>query len=79
MKTSESIVKISAAIVTAQAKVKNASKDATNTFFNGAKYATLGSVIEACKEGLAEAKLAVIQAPIRVDDSLYVETRVQHE
>lgn len=79
MKTSDSIVKISAAIVLAQSKVKTASKDGENTFFGNAKYATLSSVIEACKEALAEAKLAVIQAPIDIDQALYVETRVQHE
>lgn len=79
MKTSESIVKVSAAIVEAQALVKTASKDAENTFFNNSKYATLASVIEACKEALAKAKLAVIQAPIKLDDQLFVETRIQHE
>jgi len=84
MKTSESIIKISAAIVAAQAQVKGAFKDGKNTFFKNAQgqasqYATLDSVIEASRESLSNNKLAVLQAPIKLDDSFYVETRVQHE
>lgn len=84
MKTSESILKISAAIVSAQAEVKGAFKDGKNTFFKNAAgqataYATLDSVIEAAREALSKNRLAIIQAPISLDGSLFVESRVQHE
>jgi len=84
MKTSESIVKISAAIVAAQSEVKGAFKDGKNSFFKNAQgqatsYATLDSVIEAAREALAKHKLAVLQAPIKLDGEFYVETRIQHE
>lgn len=83
MKTSESIVNIAKAIVLAQAEAKGALKDGKNTFFKNAKgeataYATLDSVIEACRDALSKNNLAVIQAPVLVDGSYFVETRIQH-
>lgn len=84
MKTSESILKISPAIVAAQAAIKTVTKEGVNTFFKkadgtGAPYATLDSIIEACKEPLAENKLAVIQFPTTVNEKYIVRTRVQHD
>ncbi len=84
MKTSESIVNIAKAIVLAQASAKGALKDGKNTFFKNSEgkatsYATLDSVIEACRDALSANHLAVIQAPINSADGGYcVETRIQH-
>ncbi len=83
MKTSESIVNISKAIVLAQAEAKGAMKDGKNTFFKNAKgeptsYATLDSVIEACRDALSKNSLAVIQSPIHAENGYCVETRIQH-
>ena len=84
MKTSESILKISDAIVSAQSQIKGAFKDGKNTFFKNAAgqataYATLDSVIEAARIPLATNGLAVIQAPIESSEKFYVETRLQHK
>lgn len=51
-----------AALAKAQAKIKHASKDATNPHF-GRKYADLASVAEACKSALTEQGICVIQDP----------------
>jgi hypothetical protein len=84
MKTSDSIANIAKAIVAAQAAAKGALKDGKNTFFKNAQgqatsYATLDSVIEACKEALSINKLAVIQAPLHHELGFCLETRIQHE
>ena len=84
MKTSQEITKVSAAVVKAQAAIQTVTKDAENTFFKkpdgkGAAYATLDSIIEACKEPLAKNGLAVIQFPTGEGESYKVITRVQHE
>lgn len=84
MKTSESIVKISVAVVAAQAQIKTVTKDGVNTFFkkpngDGAPYATLDSIIEACKGPFEANKLAVIQVPTEVETKPVVITRVLHE
>lgn len=81
---SQEIKNISAALVQAQAQAKGAIKDGKNTFFKtskgeGAAYATLDSVIDAVKESLTKAELAVIQAPTDIDSKPYVITRLQHK
>jgi len=52
MRTSESIKTIMPAMLRAQKEITFAAKDAKNTFFNNAKYATLESVISAIKDPL---------------------------
>ena len=47
MRTSESIVKISQALVKSQSAMGNASKDSNNPFFKS-KYADLNAIREAC-------------------------------
>ncbi len=84
MKTSAEITKISASIVATQAAIVTVTKEGINTFFkkadgSGAPYATLDSIIEACKKPLADNKLAVIQFPTIVNEKYVVRTRVQHE
>lgn len=83
MKQSESIANIAKAIVLAQAAAKGALKDGKNEFFKkdgkATSYATLDSVIEACRDALSKNNLAVIQSPILTEKDLYcVETRIQH-
>ena len=78
MFTSEAIDLISAALVKAQAHIKPAPKDAKNPHFKS-RYADLASVMEACREVLAQNALAVIQAPYVVAGKVIVETRIQHK
>jgi hypothetical protein len=84
MKTSESIAKISPALVGAKQHVKNAVKDATNPFFNktGKKpdYATLESVLDAITDAIKEAKIFPLQSPeIKEDGGMVLTTRLIHE
>jgi hypothetical protein len=83
MKTSESILAISPAIVAAQGAIKTVVKDAVNSFFEKAdgsktQYATLDSIIEAIKTPLLENGLSVIQAPTQTDGKTVVLTRILH-
>lgn len=73
MKTSESTSKISPALVKAQKSIKHAQKDAVNGHLKNG-YATLMSVIEACKEALLAEEITVIQSP----GSKTLTTRLQH-
>jgi hypothetical protein len=62
MKKSESIKNICKALITFKVKVGAVTKDAKNPFFNSS-YASLGNIIEAIEEPLAESGLAVMQFP----------------
>lgn len=77
MQRSESISELAAALAKAQAQVKPALKDSTNPFFKS-KYADFSSVLDACKDALADNGLAVIQAPITDDHGAGVETMILH-
>lgn len=78
MNQSESIVKLSAALVKAQAEMSGAVKDSANPFFKS-KYADLQSVIKAIKEPFAKHGLAYTQFPITNDSGIGVTTRLIHE
>lgn len=78
MNQSESIVKLSAALVKAQAEMSGAVKDSANPFFKS-KYADLQSVIKAIKEPFAKHGLAYTQFPITSDSGIGVTTRLVHE
>lgn len=79
MKTSESISKISAALLKAQRAITFASKDATNPHFKN-KYADLPAVIDAIKPALNEAGIMFLQTPSPSDSgSLALTTRLLHE
>lgn len=78
MNKSETIAKISAALVKAQSEMGNAIKEATNPFFKS-KYADLNSVREACLPILNANKISVIQPTTVVDGKNYVETILLHE
>ena len=62
MKKSESIKNICKALITFKVKVGAITKDSKNPFFKSS-YASLGTIIEAIEEPLAESGLAVMQFP----------------
>jgi hypothetical protein len=76
--TSEQIDQIAAALAGAQLVMDNAVKDATNPAFRS-RYADLAAVRAAVNLPLAQAKIAVIQAPaVDRDGWVSVETRFVH-
>jgi len=75
---SESIAKLSAALVKAQAEMSGAVKDSANPFFKSS-YADLNSVIKAIKEPFSKHGLAYTQFPITGDNGIGVTTRLIHE
>ncbi len=60
MKTSESIIKIAPALLDAQKRIGAAKKGSKNPFFHST-YASLGDVMEACKDILNEYDITVLQ------------------
>ena len=78
MKKSESITKLSVALVKAQAEMQGAKKGKSNPFFKS-KYADLVAVMEATKEALHNNGLAIVQFPIAGDKMCGVETMMIHE
>lgn len=73
MKTSESILKIAPALLSAQKKMGSAIKTGTNPYFHSS-YATLGDVMEACKDTLNENLITVLQPVV----GMTVETVLLH-
>lgn len=78
MNRSESIAKISAALVKSQAEMSNAKKGTSNPFFKS-KYADLNSIREAALPVLNSHGITVIQPTCVVDGINYVETILLHE
>lgn len=78
MKTSDSIVEISKALVKAQSKIGGAVKSANNPFFKS-KYSDLNSVIQACKEELNSEGISVLQPVVSDEQGDSVETVLLHE
>lgn len=78
MEANNPIDLVSAALVECQAKLKVAEFDATNPFFSS-RYATLGAVIEASRQPLAESGLAIQQIPTITDNSVTVHTIIRHK
>lgn len=78
MKTSESIDKLAAALVLAQAAIQPAIKDANNPAFRS-KYADLSAVWAAVRDVLADNSLAVTQLPVHAEDErVHLTTRLVH-
>ena len=75
MKTSESVKELMPALIKAQSEIKGAKKDKANPHF-GNVYATLESVIEACKEALVKNDILVFQAPTNQNTLV---TRLYHK
>ncbi len=69
---------VSAALVECQGKLKSAHMDATNPFFKS-KYATLGAIIEASREPLYAAGLAVQQNVNLSEGLVSVHTVIRHK
>ena len=78
METSATITKIAAALLKAQRKMGNASKDAKNPFFKSS-YADLNSVREACIPVLNEEGISVLQPTVVINGKTYVRTLLLHE
>jgi len=78
MKTSDTIGKISLALLKAQRKMGAATKDAKNPFFKS-NYADLGSVMEVCKDPLNEEGIVILQPVSSNEAGHFVETRLLHE
>ena len=81
IKTSESINKIASALIKAQQEIKIAVFDASNPHFKS-RYASLGSVVEACKEALNKNKIVFLQGSHADKDlpkMVCVTTRLIHE
>lgn len=85
MKHSESIAKLAAALVAAQAELRAVGMDAVNPHFK-AKYASLDNIIETIRPTLARHKLAVVQGATLPESNsegkvtgFTVETMLVHE
>jgi hypothetical protein len=78
METSETITKISAAILKAQMSMGVAHKDSQNPFFKS-KYADLNSIREACMPALNANGISVLQPTIQIDGKNFVQTVLLHE
>lgn len=84
MKSSESIAKLAAALVAAQAEIKAVAKDSTNPHF-GSKFASLDTIIGATRPTLTKHGLAIVQGATtpHTDETgrvtaFTVETRLVH-
>jgi hypothetical protein len=77
MVMSSSIANISPALLKAQSKMGNASKDAKNPFFKS-KYADLNSIREACTPTLNAEGITVLQPMVQKDGKSFVRTLLLH-
>jgi hypothetical protein len=79
MKTSDSISKISAALVKAQGELNAVSKDGNNPHFRS-KYATLQNIVESTRDTLRKHGLAVVQTFGETDGTyINLNTTLLHE
>jgi len=79
MRTSESITKISAALVKAQGELNAVHKDGNNPHFRS-KYATLQNIVESTRDTLRKHGLAVVQTFNETDGTyISLNTTVLHE
>ena len=80
MNRSESIASLAQALSKAQAAIQPALKDKVNPAFRS-HYATLESIVDACREPLAKNDLAVVQSPVDADtpDRVALETLIMHK
>lgn len=78
MNKSDTIAKLAAALVKAQAAMAGATKSASNPFFKS-KYANLEEVIRVVKEPFAANGLSFVQFPVSSEGHAGVETIIIHE
>jgi hypothetical protein len=74
---SADISAIAPALLMAQTRIGAASKDGSNPHFRSA-FATLGAVMEACKDALNDQKICVLQPVGHENGVQYVETILLH-
>ncbi|PKL41667.1 MAG: hypothetical protein CVV41_18110 [Candidatus Riflebacteria bacterium HGW-Riflebacteria-1] len=77
MERSETIGKLSEALAKAQGEMKPASFDAQNLHFRN-KYATLASIMDACRSALSQNQIAVVQGTSVIEDRVIVTTMLIH-
>jgi hypothetical protein len=77
MERSETIGKLSEALAKAQGEMKPASFDAMNPHFRS-RYASLASIMEACRSALSQNNIAIIQGASVEEDRVIVETMLIH-
>lgn len=79
METSQTIGKISEALAKAQGQMKNAAFDASNPHFKS-KYASLASIMDACRAALSANGIAILQGTSVGSDSnrVHVTTLLAH-
>lgn len=78
MRTSESITKLAAALVAAQAEVENATKNADNPFYKSS-YADLGEVLRVSKPVFAKHGISIVQMPGMEPGQATLENIILHE
>src|SRR5690348_746087 len=78
IRQSESIAKLAAALVKAQAEVQNATKDSKNPHFKSG-YASLAAVLDTTKPILEKYGLAVVQMPGFADGCATLDCVLVHE
>lgn len=78
MKKSDTINKLTASLVKAQALIQPAIKDSSNPFFNST-YANLESCWDAIRKPLTDNGLAVMQLPCQLEGKPALETILFHE
>jgi hypothetical protein len=79
MKTSDTITKISSALVKAQGELNAVSKDGKNPHF-GKKYATMQNIVESTRETLRKHGLAIVQSFDETDGTyINLDTTLLHE
>jgi len=77
MKTSDSIAKIAPALTKAFTNIGAAKKDSANPYFKSA-FASLGEVMEVCKQPLLDQEIIVLQPVGHDEHGEYVETVLLH-
>jgi len=75
---SESIAKVAAALVKAQAEMPVVFKNEANPFYHS-RYATFDSIVAETRPVLAKHKLAVIQRAHPCDAGIHIQTTLVHE
>jgi hypothetical protein len=78
MITSQTIGKIAAALVQAQAEMENASKSSKNPFYKST-YADLNAIREVTLPALNKHKIVALQPTVVIDGKKYVQTTLMHE
>ena len=77
MTTSEQVNEIAGALAKAQAGLKGAAKDSANPFFKH-NYADLASVWNACRKGLTDNGLSIVQSPSAEGAIVSLDTMLLH-